>query len=333
MLPSGSLFLIISSLAAAVPSVILVARDRCYLQDYQGAAERVQKICENNKDPAGFFWQAALLQLLIYDSGNTGLLDSFYRVSDRVVEICRKRLKEKPDDFWAQFYWGVTELNRANCLSWQNRKFRAFLTLLKVPAHFKRALALEPGLYDAFFGLGVVEYFKATADRYCGGLGLIGSRERAYKLVREAQNKGVLLQPMAEFFLGFMAKEEREFQEAVQWCQRLLFRYPNNRSARRLLRDVYLDMGKPEEAIKVGRELEADIRKAFPLNRYGLAENWLKMAYAWNGLGVADSVLALSERIIAWERYQNSVPWLGNYVREAKRLRIRAMRGSMARPQ
>jgi tetratricopeptide (TPR) repeat protein len=326
------------------------ARDLCYRQDYQAAAEQVQNLCaQNHLDPAGQFWSACLLQMLIYDSGRTGLIDSFYRVSERVLQLCQNRLNRNPADAEAHLYWGLAQLNRANLQSWQGKKLAAFMTLLKVPPHLKQTLSsvsnrgpraedqhqnpvsrssvtgLDKNCLsnDAKFGLGVIEYFKATADRYCLGLGLIGSKGRAYQLMNEAANGDGLLEPMAEFMLGFMMKEDRRFAEGMKVCERLLARYPKNRSARRLLRDIYLEMQRYEQVIAVGRELEQDICSTFPDNRYGIAENWLKMAYAWAGLGQRDSVRVYSERIINWAEFQDSVPWLRNYVQEARRLKAK----------
>lgn len=306
---------------------ILIARDLSYHQNYLAAAERVAQICHQpGSEIAGIFWQICLIQLLIYDSGNTALVDSFYRTCDRLIERCSRRLQQVPDDARAHLYLGLTLLNRANLLSWQNKKFNAFITMLKVSPHLKQALALDPGLDDARFGLAVIEYFKATADRYCFGLGLIGSRERAYLMMKEARDKAQLLQPMAEFMLSFMYKEDRNYPAAIKCCEQLLKRYPNNRAARRLLRDIYLAMGSYHQAITIGRELDADIAATFPDNRYGRAENWLKLAYAWDGIGQADSACIYADRIIAWERFGNSVPWLANYVREAKSIKTRQRR-------
>lgn len=303
----------------------LRARDLCYLQNYQAAETQLLRLIEQDKnDPAGLFWEACLLQMLIYDSGNVGLLDSFYRMSDRVVALCRKRLEHSADDSRTLLYWGLAELNRANCLSWQNRKLSAFMTMLKVPGIFHQALVRDRELTDALFGLGVIEYFKANADRYFFGLGLIGSRERAYALIQEVERKGILTTPMAAFLLGFMMKEDKLYAGSVKWCKKLLNRYPDNRAVRRLLRDVYLAMGSCEQSLKIARGLEHDIQNAFPDNLYGQSENWLKMAYAWEKLSQPESVCVYSERIIARERFQDRVPWLRNYVREAKELKKRA---------
>jgi len=326
-----SLLLLFLSLVYAEPSIteeLLTARDLCYHQNYALARAQVSEItCQNHHEIPGFFWHCCLLQLLIYDSGNTALIDSFYQTCDLVVKKCQKKLKQNPADAHSHLYLGLALLNRANLLSWQNRKFNAFMTLLRVPFHLNRALELDPQLADAKFGLAVIEYFKATADRYWFGLGLFGSRERAYRLMKTAQSEAKLLQPMAEFMLGFMYKEDREYAVAVKWGESLLGRYPNNRAARRLLRDIYLDMGNYQRAIELGRKLDTDIATTFPENRYGRAENWLKMAYAWQGMDEPDSVCIYAERIIAWNSYVDCVPWLGNYVREAKLLKRKLRRG------
>jgi len=316
-----------AGLAPANPDEVIEARDYCYNQDYRTAAEKVAGLMDSDaSDPTGFFWQACMVQLLLYDSGDPALIDSFYRATDRAVEKCRAALRSDPQDTWALLYLGMAELNRANCQSWQRRKLPAFRTMLRVPATLGRAQRLDPGLVDVDFGLGVIEYFKAAADRYLFGLGLIGSRERAYARVRRAQQGGGMLQPMAEFLLGFMMKEDRQYDAAAGCCYRLLQKYPGNRSARRLLRDVRLEQGRYRLALDVATGLEADISRAFPGNRYGLAENRLKMAQAWEKLGQADSARFRAEQIIAWEEHQGRTPWLACYVKDAKRLKARLPR-------
>lgn len=309
-------------LAAGPVDPYVLARDSGYAQDYAAAGRAIDRQrAIDPDDPAVSFWQAAMLQLQIYDLGNRALVDSFYRLSDRSVAASKKRLRENPDDARAHLYLGMTQLNRANCQSWQNSKLRAFMTMLGVPGRLNRCLESESTATDAMFGVGVIEYFKAAADRYLFGLGLIGSRERAYRMVRAAADSGGIFRPMAQFLLGFMLKEDGEYIEAVEVCRRLLQQYPGNRSARRLLRDVCLDMGDYHRALEIGIALEQEILAQNPDNRYGIAENRLKCGKAWIDAGEPDSARLCLDRIIAWEPYKREVPWLPSYIRDAKKLR------------
>ena len=75
------------------------AVDLCYQQEYESAGTVCgAMIREQPCDPAGYYWLAALVQMLIYDSGNPMLVDSFYRLCDSTQVLCRRRLQEMPGD-------------------------------------------------------------------------------------------------------------------------------------------------------------------------------------------------------------------------------------------
>jgi hypothetical protein len=295
-----------------------------YGQNYDSAAALIERLPHDSPDYR--YWRACLVQMLIYDSGNSALLDSFYRLTDAAVQCCREAARRNPKDPMPSFYLGIAELNRANLQSWQQRKLAAFGTLLKVTPNLSRARRLEPGMTDALFGLGVVEYFKSTANRYVLGLRLFGSRRRAYDLLWQVERNGTLLRPTAEFMLGFMMKEDRDYEGAVASCLRMLEEYPGSRSARRLLRDVYLDMGEYEKALGIGHGLEQDIYATWPRNFYGMNENWLKLAVTYERAGDRRWADYYADLIISYEPWQCQVPWLPNYVREAKALKRRLAR-------
>lgn len=304
--------------------LIRAAMRATYRQQYDSAAAMMVRLEPGS--PSACYWQACLTQMLIYDSGNSSLVDSFYRMTDATARVCREASRRDPEDPLPYFYLGIAELNRANLQSWQQRKLAAFRTLLRVTPNLSRARRLDGEMVDALFGLGVVEYFKASANRYVFGLKLFGSRTRAYDLLWEVQQRGRLLQPTAEFMLGFMMKEDRDFEGAVACCQRMLNAYPESRSARRLLRDIYLDMGDYDRALDVGHYLERDIREAWPENYYGMAENWLKLATAYELVGDRKWAKYYADLIISYEPWQDQIPWLPNYVREARALKLRLCR-------
>jgi tetratricopeptide (TPR) repeat protein len=292
-----------------------------YRQDYDSAWRLLEGVEPGAEGEPGIaFWRAALTQLLLYDSGQPALADSFYRLSDRAVAACKGRLRDDPQDARAHLYLGMTQLNRANCQSWQQQRLKAVFTMLGVEKHLRRAVAIDSSLADGWFGIGVIEYFKATADRYVFGLGVLGSSSRAYELVgRAARSNGVLCNA-ARFLKAYMHKEDGEFEEAAGLCEGLLEQYPGNRAALRMLRDTQLAAGEHGQVIELGREIEESIEESFPGNRYGIAENRLQMARAWQRSGEPDSARVLVEALVAWEPYQDSVPWLKNYIADARRL-------------
>ena len=320
----SSLLLALAFAAAAGMSTadITRARDFGYKQQYDSAlAITSAAIARDPTDPAGYYWRAGILQLYIMDSGQGWLADSFYALNDRTIALCRRRLDQYPEDSQAHFYYGMTQLNRASLLGWQRRVVAAFLVLFQIRPHLNAALTLDPSLADARFGLGMIEYFMATSHRYTLGLKLIGSREKAYAAAKPLADGDGLLRPAAQVMLAYMLKEDGRYEAALGYCRRLLAEYPDNRSARRQMRDILFTAGQYAAAVQVGVDLDSVLPKAFPDNKYCIAENWIVCGMAYAQMGEKDEARARFSRIIAWEPYQASVPWLPHYVREAKRWR------------
>ena len=310
------------ALDAGTRATIESAIDCGYRQQYDSAAALVGPLIRSRPtDPSGCYWQSALVQLLIYDSGNPAFIDSFYRLCDSTVALCNRRLACAPSDTMARFYLGMTQLNRANLQGWQQKKLVALRTVMGASGNLKAVARMAPGDADFAFGVGMFEYFQS----YLGKL-LTGRRDQAagaYAHVRRAASSGRLCRLSAEFSLAWMLGEDGMRDSAVAHCRALLTRYPGNRSALRLLRDNLSAGGRCREAVATGVELERSIRASYPQNRYGLAENWLKMSLAYEKLGRKDSALVLARRIVLWEPYAARTPWLSNYVKEAKAIRQR----------
>lgn len=318
--------LVAAAVAAPAPDSLLAAAIQAgYDQDYRVAGELLGRInCPDSLKPAVAFWRAALVQLELYDSGNPVLADSFYTLSDRAVVACGRRLADEPKDPTAHALLGMTQLNRANLFAWQKQRWQALRVLLGVERHFRRALELDSTQADARLGLGTTEYFRATIDRYLLGLKLFGSRARAYRLVEDAVAADPGLADAGDLLLAYMRKEDGDYREAASHCANVLERHPGNRTALRMLRDVRREAGEFRAVLELGREIDSSISVAFPRNRYGLAENRLAMAKAWRGLGRTDSLVACCDRIIAWEPYRDSVPWLPDYIAEARAMKKKA---------
>ncbi len=302
---------------------IVRAQDFAYRQQYDSAlAVTSGAIAVDRSDPTACYWQAAILQLMIDDSGRGRLADSFFSLSDRAVALCRQRLLRNRGDAQAHLYYGLTQINRASFLGFQQRLVPALRALLDVTPHLNAALALDSSLTDARFGLGLIEYFMAKSDRYLPGLRL-GSRRKAYSLVRPLADGTGLRKPAAEMVVAFMLKEDGHYDAALGYCRQVLAAYPGNRSALRLMRDILFDARRYADVVQVGAELDSSLLHAFPDNRYGMAQNWVVCGKAYALMGEKTRARELFNRVIAWESYQGDVPWLPQYLRQAKWWRAR----------
>jgi tetratricopeptide (TPR) repeat protein len=315
--------LLLASLCAAASAMsqteIARARDLGYRQQYDSAlAITSAAIRQAPSDPAGYYWQAAVLQLLINDSGRGGLADSFYALSDRTLSICRQRLAKDPDDTQAHLYFGLTQLNRSSFLGWQQRGTSAAKAMMDVTPHLDAALKRDPSLTEARLASGMIDFYKAASSKFTLGLQLMGSRPRAYAVIKPLADGDGPLKAAAQMMLVMMLKEDSRFDEAVTYCKRLLTVYPGNRSVMRMMRDAYFKAGRHSDAVRVGADLELAIPKAFPDNKYGMAENWDVCGKAYAQMGQKEEARKRFNRVIAWEPYQNDVPWLARYVSECK---------------
>jgi len=307
----------------ALSDDIARATDLAYGQQYDSAlAVTSAVIARDPSNPAGYYWHAGIIQLLINDSGQDWLADSFYHLSDRALALCRQRLAVAPNDPQANLYFGLTQLNRASLLAWQQQLVSAFRVVVGVPRQLNAALARDSSLTDARFGLGMLEYLKATTDRYLPVVRL-GSRRNAYALIKPIADGSGPRKAAAELMMAYMSREDRNYDQAFAYCRRVLAGYPGNRSALRLMRDAMVQAGRYAEAVQTCATLDSLIDLAFPSNRYGKAENWLEWGKAYTLMGMKQEARDRFDRVIAWEQYQNVVPWLRFYVRVAKQWRAK----------
>jgi hypothetical protein len=324
LLKPSLLLAILAAAAAAGQADMARAQDLAFRQQYDSAlAITAAAIARDGSDPVGYYWQGSIIQLVINDLGRGELVDSFYRLSDRAVALCRQRLKQNSNDAKAQFYYGMTQLNRARLLGWQRRTLPALRTCFDVNPHLNAAMALDPSFTDARLGLGVIEYFKVSAGRYVPGLGMFGSRKKAYDLVTAVVNDDGMFGPAARALLVYMMKEDGDYTGALYHCRKLLDRCAGNRLAMRHMRDALYKAKRYSDVVTLGARIDSILPKACMDDKYGMAENWIVCAKAYSLMGLKQEARERFDRVIACEPYQYCVPWLPHYVREAKQWRAK----------
>jgi len=297
------------------------ATEACYRQKYDSSWQVLLPLTSDATDPAPVYGQAGILQALCLEKGSRSLGDSFHFLNDRAEALCQGRLANSTKDTLAYFYLGMCRLNRANFYAWEQRRNQAVKALMPASTPLRTALGLDPSLTDAYYGLGMIEYFKAEGDKFLLGLGILGTKESAIANVRKAAEGSGLSAVSARFSLAWMLGQEKQYPEAIKLCRLLLDRYPGNRVLLRTIRDIHYRKADYDATLQTGRELEENVLASYPENKYYLSENWLVMAKAHKRLNQPDSCLVLLDSVIAWEPFKESVPWLRTYVADAKALK------------
>jgi tetratricopeptide (TPR) repeat protein len=117
----------------------------------------------------------------------------------------------------------------------------------KIKDALERALALDPGLEDAHFGIGAYHYYAAIAPTAAKILRWLlflpgGDRERGLQEMLQARQGGVLLRGEADYqiHLIFLWYEQKPAQ-ALEILERLDARYPTNPLFQRRIAEVQDD--------------------------------------------------------------------------------------------
>jgi tetratricopeptide (TPR) repeat protein len=98
----------------------------------------------------------------------------------------------------------------------------------------ERAVALDPTLHDAYFGIGLYHYYAAVAPpalRFLRALLLMpgGDRARGLREMLQARNHGVLLSGEADFQMHYVYLwYERDTARAIELLRGLDAHYPSN---------------------------------------------------------------------------------------------------------
>lgn len=99
--------------------------------------------------------------------------------------------------------------------------------------YLEEVLEEDPSYYDAYVGLGVIEYYPARLTGWQGFLawmgGMSGDREKGLEYFKKTAEKGSLLKTEATFILGTMYRFlENDFEQARIYLGQLYEAFPNN---------------------------------------------------------------------------------------------------------
>jgi hypothetical protein len=238
---------------------------------------------------------------ILLDPDSRGLDDQFSAEVERAIASTEAWTAREPDNAEAHFYAGGAYAARVQWRVLRDQKLAAARDGKRIKLAMERAITLDPGLDDAYFGLGLYQYYADVAPTAAKVLRFLlmlpgGDKVEGMERMRRARQQGKLLRGEADYQMQVLYLwYEHRADLAAQLLASLRDRYPGNPLFVALLADVQENYQHDLTAsVATWRSLLASA-KAGRVNEAPLAEAHARLAIARHLDELYETDLALDQ--------------------------------------
>lgn len=174
------------------------------------------------------WWQIQL------DLSNRSLDAAFMTAAERAINDALRMTDAEPQRAEAWFYLGAAYGVRSQYRVYREERVAAARDGKRIKEALERALALDPTMYDAEFGIGMYRYYAGVAPaifRFLRFFLLLpgGDREEGLQQLERAATRGLLVKGEAQYQIQVLYLwYEHKSKEALAIIRQLQQRYPHN---------------------------------------------------------------------------------------------------------
>jgi tetratricopeptide (TPR) repeat protein len=262
-----AIFLIISAPAPARAASPLEAGIRRGLRataagGYEEALREFEGVVKKAPgDPRGYFFLASVYSILAGHFEDPPFREGFEKNAARAAALAEERIKAAPKDAEAYLLGGLAAGMRALAASRRKSYVRALIRSLKTKRYLERAIALNPKLEDAYYGLGLY-YFWRTRAKWLRDLApLLGDTgDTGIRYMRRAARGGRWLRDLARIELVYAFYADNKFADARVVLAGLIGDYPDQPHYRFAHAEGYFVKKKYKRARAMFRRLRGRFR-------------------------------------------------------------------------
>jgi tetratricopeptide (TPR) repeat protein len=261
------------SLPPETPAIL----EKIYSFDLEGARDAAKQLQKERPDhPLGYllesdalwwrFWcTAAEFKYGMSDARRRSKLPAdqrYLELATTASSIASKELQQN-ESAEMQFYAGMADAAAARLYSLRGENRNTARFGVRAREHFLRAKALDPGLADADFGLGLYNYYvdtlSAMARIFRFFMGIPGgSKQEGVRLLERAISDGVLTPKVARFYLAMnLHRYDQQYERALTIIGPLAEKYPSNPLFQLARGDLYAKLGRKQQALQCYRAAAA----------------------------------------------------------------------------
>jgi tetratricopeptide (TPR) repeat protein len=168
------------------------------------------------------------------DPGNRELDEDFSASIEKAIASTEAWADREPDNAEAHFYVGAAYAARVQFRVLRDEKLAAARDGKRIKQALERAITLDPDLDDAYFGVGMYQYYADVAPASAKVLRFLlmlpgGNRTEGLARMLRARAHGRLLQGEADYQLQIIYLwYEHRIDQAIALLESLRDRYPGN---------------------------------------------------------------------------------------------------------
>jgi tetratricopeptide (TPR) repeat protein len=162
-----------------------------------------------------------------------------------------------------QFYAGMGDALVARIYALRGENRNAARAGVRARERLLRAVALDPGLADAYLGLGLYNYYADTLSAAARVLRFFmgipgGSKQEGIRQLERAIAEGTLTPPEARFYLAInLHNYDQKYEQALQIAAPLADKYSSNPLFQLIRGDLYAKLGRRKLAEQCYRHAAA----------------------------------------------------------------------------
>ena len=261
-----------------IQAVVLEGIHSSFREDYALAESSFQTLIRMApEDPAGYFFLAALYHAQMIDYESDFREKELYENVKIAKKLARQRIKENKKDAWAHVILGNSYGVKAVYNATKGEWWSGLNEGLSAKSALKKAIQLDPELYDAYVGLGSYHYWASVKTRALWWLPFIGDhRQRGISQTKLAHEKSIFSSAAAASGLIWMYISEKQYDQAISLAQEMQSEYPAGKSFLWPLAQAYFEKRNWNDALSTHQNLlerlERDHRSGNPDQSYNLVE-------------------------------------------------------------
>jgi tetratricopeptide (TPR) repeat protein len=186
----------------------------------------------------------------------------FRRLDGLAIHKAETRLLQHQDEARSYFYEGLGYGLRARLEALRDHALGTARAGKKLRNLSLAALKLDPNLNDAWFGVGLYNYFEDTLPTYVKMLRFLillpgGDRHVGLSQIQRAMEKGQLVTSEAKFHLAknYSRSIDRQYTRSLELLHQMQQQYPHNPLWKLLAGSVELRMGHVKEGETLYRQV------------------------------------------------------------------------------